>query len=253
MISTEKTLRSTQDGPFCWLNKDVLRLISEKCGDRSDKPHVIAVYLVLCWEASNQQTEAITISKRAIASLAGISYRKAADTLSFLASIGVIAIDGNHVAGAMERAPNTYSMLGILCPRLGTECSRLGMRAERAQFAEIIEESKKNNTRSTSAPAVKASKKGQNRSRDVIIDALASIECPDLAQVTQGAWKRFAKARKDIATATPDVTPEEIQRRTAAYRRKYRDVPITAMALANRWGEFPVANNSRTSSGPTYV
>ena len=245
------TPRTIDDGPWCWLNKDALRKIEEVCGDRSDKSSVLAVYVALCWEASNQQTERFVASKRSIADMAGLSYRKVADVLPVLSHAGLVCIESNVTPVSGQQA-NTYTLCTI-CPPLGTSCTTPCMDGMRAQFADIIEESKKNNTRSTSAPAVKVSKKGSSRTRDPIIDALASIECPDLDQVTPEAWRRYAKAKKSIVSVSPDVTPEEIRRRTAAYRRKYRDAAVTGMAIAGRWGEFPPTPNSRASDGPTFI
>lgn len=138
------TPRSTTDGPFCWQSKATLRAISESCGDRSDKALVLAVYLALSWEASNQQAERFTATKRAIAGLAGVSYQKAAQILKFLESIGVVEVMKNRVPGTKEQRPNTYT-LGTTClTPLGTSCSTLGTGSVQGSFAETIEESKKN-------------------------------------------------------------------------------------------------------------
>lgn len=77
------------------------------------------------------------------------------------------------------------------------------------------------------------------RVRDLVIDQIAMLEVSDLKEVTPTAWSRYAKVKADILSAAPDVTPEEIKRRFAAYVAKYPGAAKTATALASRWAEFP--------------
>lgn len=253
------TERTIDDGPWCWASKDALRKIVDGCGDRPDQASIMATYLALCWEASNQESGRVTAPKRKLGAMAGIQYRKAGDALQFLRKIGVIDIQANYLPDSKDQEANTYILLsaghppGTICTTPGTSCTTPCMDGEHDFFAHLIEEHKKNNTRSTSAPAEKVSKKGRSRTRDPIIDALASIECPDLSQVTPKAWMRFATARKEIVAVTPDVTPDEIARRLAAYRRAWPKDRHTAMSLASHWGEYPPTTHSRASNGPTFV
>jgi len=78
----------------------------------------------------------------------------------------------------------------------------------------------------------------QPRKRDEVIDALASVEFPDISQVTGSAWGRIAKALKDIRSVSPDVTPEEIKERARIYHKVMPpNSTITAMALSIQWGK----------------
>lgn len=76
--------------------------------------------------------------------------------------------------------------------------------------------------------------------RDVIFDAIVTACGGDLASLTPSYSAQVAKAKKEIVGATPDVTADEIIRRTARYRAAYRDAACTPLALAKHWPEFPL-------------
>lgn len=73
------------------------------------------------------------------------------------------------------------------------------------------------------------------RERNPVIDAMA--ECDgSLDEITRQGWGRVAKALKEIREATPDVTPEEIKRRTENYRKNMPPgSTLTSTALAKHW------------------
>lgn len=91
-----------------------------------------------------------------------------------------------------------------------------------------------------SADADKTGKK-KSRQRNPVIDALASLTCSNLAEVTD--WSRHAKALQLIQAVTPGVTAEEIGRRAAKYRREHPDWALTSTALATHWGECGNGSN----------
>lgn len=137
------TPRDIKDGPFCWQSKAALRTISESCGDRPDKTSILAVYLALTWEASNQQSETFTVSKRKVAEKAGVCYRKAADSISLLCKLGVMENVSNICPDSGERLANTYT-LGTICPTPSISCPTLGMVRPHTLFSDTVEESGNN-------------------------------------------------------------------------------------------------------------
>ena len=89
--------------------------------------------------------------------------------------------------------------------------------------------------------------------RDELFDALAIACGCDLTSMTRNYAKMLATAKRDILEATPDLTPAEITRRGAAYRRKYKDAACTPTALANHWPEFGESFESRTRSAKSDI
>jgi uncharacterized protein YdaU (DUF1376 family) len=71
--------------------------------------------------------------------------------------------------------------------------------------------------------------------RDAIKDALAGCGGADPSQVVPSAWSGIGKALADIMAVCPQVTPEEITRRSANYRTHMDSVPLTPFALAKNW------------------
>ena len=72
------------------------------------------------------------------------------------------------------------------------------------------------------------------RPRNPLMDALGSLE-GDIFHLPAPMWSKVAKALKNIKSATPDVTPEEIARRAANYPTHFRDAMLTCTALASHW------------------
>lgn len=80
------------------------------------------------------------------------------------------------------------------------------------------------------------------RERDPIIDALAACGGADPLQVVPSAWPGIGKALADIKAVCPDVTPDEIRRRSANYRTHMRETILTPHALAKNWALCEKAN-----------
>jgi hypothetical protein len=82
--------------------------------------------------------------------------------------------------------------------------------------------------------------KGAPRDRNPLFDALAiATGTRSLDQLTRVAAKAIAVALADILKVTPGLTVTEIQRRAAAYKRRWPDTRnLSAPALAKHWGQF---------------
>jgi hypothetical protein len=71
---------------------------------------------------------------------------------------------------------------------------------------------------------------------DAIKDALAGCGGADPSQVVPSAWSGIGKALADIMAVCPQVTPDEIARRSANYRTHMSaDTILTPHALAKNW------------------
>ena len=74
------------------------------------------------------------------------------------------------------------------------------------------------------------------RARKVLIDALAACGGADPLQIVASAWSGIGKALADIKGVCPQVTPEEIARRSANYRTHMSpETILTPFALAKNW------------------
>jgi hypothetical protein len=102
--------RKPKDGPFIWQSKAALDRIAAACDNRTDKPYVLAVYLAMSWQASDERAETFTLEKQTLAGMSGVGYRKIAEILKLLTEIGVITSTPNYVAGSLAQGPNTYSL-----------------------------------------------------------------------------------------------------------------------------------------------
>jgi uncharacterized protein YdaU (DUF1376 family) len=72
------------------------------------------------------------------------------------------------------------------------------------------------------------------RVQDEVFNALCRVEGSDPATIgAQGS--RIGKCLKQIRLSSPDVTPEEIQRRAANYAKHFKTASISADALAKWW------------------
>jgi hypothetical protein len=75
--------------------------------------------------------------------------------------------------------------------------------------------------------------------RDPLFDALyLSTTNGSLAEITKRSGRTTAVALAEIRKVTPDVTPEEIERRALCYKRAHRDWPLTPSSLCKNWSEF---------------
>jgi hypothetical protein len=134
--------------PWCWIEKDVLRLIREKFEPRS-RVHAIATTAALAELASDKQENPFTEKTAVIAHRAGYSYRKCFSILKTLEEIGIIRIDQRKVANSNIDCPSQYTLLSLCtaCTPPSTACTLLCTDVEHAFRADRLEESEKNQRR----------------------------------------------------------------------------------------------------------
>jgi hypothetical protein len=82
------------------------------------------------------------------------------------------------------------------------------------------------------APAVADA---SERPKDHIFDALCAATGIDAKSLTKSGRGALNAALRDIRAASPDVTPDEINRRAGRYTRKFSGAALTAPALAKHW------------------
>jgi hypothetical protein len=75
------------------------------------------------------------------------------------------------------------------------------------------------------------------RQRNPLHDALASINGANPLEVPRTAARTIGVALAEIKAVTPDLTPEEIHRRAARYKKLHPTWTLTPKALANNWAE----------------
>jgi hypothetical protein len=88
--------------------------------------------------------------------------------------------------------------------------------------------------------------------RDLLFDALAAIGGGAVGQMTRAMRGCINGSLKQIIEASPDVTPEEIARRAALYRRRHPTWPCTATALCKYWSELGPANPTTAAKEDLY-
>jgi len=86
------------------------------------------------------------------------------------------------------------------------------------------------------------------RERNPLMDALGTLDAPDLREMNKAGWKRVGVALSQIKESTPDVTPEEIARRARNYRSHFEGAACTSTALAKHWARCKDAANKSTPS-----
>lgn len=91
------------------------------------------------------------------------------------------------------------------------------------------------------APALRA------RKSDALWDAILECWQIDSAELTTTERDRLNKATKLLRDVGAD--PDDISRRRAIYRARYRDAADTPLAVAGRWAELAQGTNGRLPSG----
>ena len=89
--------------------------------------------------------------------------------------------------------------------------------------------------REQSAPADK-----QQRERNPIWDTVCDVCGVDSGALTKTISTLIGRAVKEIKEASPDVTPDMIRRKAAAYRKQYPDCALTVSALMKHWSTLLV-------------
>ena len=71
--------------------------------------------------------------------------------------------------------------------------------------------------------------------RDPIVSALAACGGADPSQIVPSQWSGIEKALREIKAVFPELTAEEISRRSVNYRTHMREAILTPFALAKHW------------------
>ena len=87
---------------------------------------------------------------------------------------------------------------------------------------------------------------------DALFEALCAVQGCSSANITRSMKGCVVEARKQIMEASPAVTPEEIARRAALYRRRHPTWPLTVTALCKYWGEFAPQEATAAAKNDAY-
>jgi hypothetical protein len=135
----------------------------------------------------------------------------------------------------MIAMPESFSFGNRYFTVLDAEAERHGRKLTRSECIALLDQ-----FAATQGILRKKKPKGAARARNPLFDALAlGTGTRDLSQLTRAAAKAIAVALADIQAVTPDLTVDEINRRAAAYKRRWTDPRnLSAPALAKHWGQF---------------
>ncbi len=244
------TARHTSDGPWCWMGKAALNRIEEASDGRTDRAHLLAVYVTLCRIASNKATRdsgegPFEVAKGELASRSGVSYRKCADLLVVLQGIGLLDIKQNLIEGTKEQGPNTYRLLpygtqcrtsGTVCLTIGTENLRLGTDAEQTSLPRVL----KNNTEEQSEEHVSAGK----------VESSISITPTTPAKKARPAYSASAEACEIY-----DAYPRKVKKADAlkAIQKALGAGDVTGATLLERTRAYAAAVSQWTEDEQQYV
>lgn len=129
--------RSTEDGPWAWVNKQTLRTLTETFTESGQGASARTLYLALAELASDHQSESFTVAKALIAHKASLGVRLVTELLPKLESMSVITID-RHAANGMD-LPSTYTLIaGVHLMHTAVHLTGQDSNADK------VEESKKN-------------------------------------------------------------------------------------------------------------
>jgi hypothetical protein len=157
---------------WLWADKAVVRRIREAFDELPFLDQALAVYLVLCEIASDQENGSFTIGKRVIAERSGTSLRRVTEVLGIFKNLDVLTWKQNPIEGSKGLSANTYTLLalGTPCPTQGTVCATSGK----------------------GSPTL-----GKNAKRDF---------CRDIEESTEETIEETIEERKSVAAATPAST-----------------------------------------------
>lgn len=83
------------------------------------------------------------------------------------------------------------------------------------------------------------------RARDLIFEALAQVECSDVARLTKSGRGKLNKATAEIRAAEPGVTADRVKLAAKNWAKKYPTTPATCTALAGHWGKLTPAPETK--------
>ena len=154
-----RSANPNDEGPWCWLNKAMLRRVTEHFADSERGGSARSLYLPFCQIASDEQIVTFEARGKKLADTAGLSRRTASALLPELEQIGAINIERRCLPGSKLKAPSIYTVLSIgnNCTSMsnasnGNSCLSIGKQCERGHLAE-----NKKNTEETSEESRKSS------------------------------------------------------------------------------------------------
>jgi hypothetical protein len=216
----------------------------------TDASFALAVFVALRWLGNDERRPngPVVATVAQIAHRAGVSYNTAAKALGALKALGVLHVGAQNLPGTKMRGPSCYTF-----PTIG---GALPTEAP-PRRAEIIQKERKEVKESCADPAKpspagkRSAKSPTPRTRDPVLDALATLDGSNLAQVTRSAWSGIAKALADIRQVSPAVTAEEIRHRAKNYASHFPQATLSAHALAKWWARCDRPPGGRDShAGP---
>lgn len=163
--------RTIKDGPFCWQNKAMRRLIRERFAELNCISSALSIYDALCELASDEEAELFKAATPTIASTAGVGTRTAQSILPKLEAIGVIDIAEQTFPGTNMDAPSIYTLLKLeaepnavrnSCAAVSNGCAPLRNGRKQTSLRTSEETEKKTEKKDTeeirSSPEAKAAK-----------------------------------------------------------------------------------------------
>lgn len=78
-----------------------------------------------------------------------------------------------------------------------------------------------------------------------VIQQLAIAQGIEMSRITLREKDKLAKAAKMILDAEPGATGAQVAGAGLAYRKKYKEAPMTALAIAGHWSELAPARRSQ--------
>lgn len=102
-------------------------------------------------------------------------------------------------------------------------------------------------TSSPNSLAPGSAKPRKERARDLLMDALASVESDDLSTFNKVEWSRIAKAKQTLLESKPDASPDDVKRLRLAYIKAFPRASITAMALVNNFSKLWASANPKAA------
>jgi hypothetical protein len=110
--------RSTKDGPWGWFNKQAVAAI--RATVKTGYEHALAVYLVLCEAASNQQSEVFTLSVGRCAQLAGVGKKTVRAAIADLTRSRLIKVTRERSADGLTNLPCRFTLLAVKSEPIGS-------------------------------------------------------------------------------------------------------------------------------------
>ena len=254
----------------------------------NSKPHPLAMYQIVDWNANFEGAKSRTYSNKTTCQMPtkhGLGYKRLVKRQNGAALFGawcaLVQVCSRHRkerngyctdTGSATGKPYTASDLGLLTDISESAFAELFQVASSQEvgWLRIVQGYNKDTKGSLNSdldldfdsdsnsnpkppvaaqePPVKDEKKP--RERNLVMDALSTADGGPEG-IPDGKWRQIATALKEIRTANPEVTPEEIKRRIANYRTHFADCACTCTAVAKHWALCATAKQPNGQHGAT--